>query len=345
MARIAEHAGVSEATVSRVLNNKSNVAEETRAAVLTSIDVLGFERPSHLRSRMGAGPVGLIVPELTNPVFPLFAQVIQQRLAAKGFTAVLCTQAPGGVAEEDYLPMLLDHDVCGIIFVSGKHAESNSDISAYQKLLAEGVPIVMINGHRPEIAAPSLSTDERAAVALAFDHLVQLGHERIGLATGQPRYVPSIRKVAEFERQVAAAGMEKLIEQTWFTVEGGELAGRSLIAQGATGIICGSDLMALGVMRAATQLGLTVPTDLSVIGYDGSDITKYTGPPLTTIRQDVATMSAAAADALAELVKGHPQPSGDALFAPELLVRGSTGRAPYLTGVRHDPRTEAGGVG
>lgn len=329
LARIAEHAGVSEATVSRVLNGRSNVAEETRAAVLTSIDVLGFERPAHLRHER-LGPVGLIVPELTNPVFPLFAQVIQQRLVAKGYTALLCTQAPGGVAEEDYLPMLLAHGVSGIIFVSGKHAESNSDISAYQGLVAQGLPIVMINGYRPEIKAPSLSTDENAAVALAFDHLVQLGHERIGLATGQPRYVPSIRKVQEFERRAEALGTKPLIEQTWFTVEGGELAGRALIDRGVTAVICGSDLMALGVMRAAIQRGLVVPTDLSVIGYDGSDITKHTGPPLTTVRQDVTTMSAAAADALAELAKGHPQPSGDALFAPELLVRGSTARAPQL---------------
>ena len=96
LSEVAKHAGVSEATVSRVLNDKPGVARGTREAVLTSVDVLGYERPSLLRRQM-VGMVGLIVPELTNPIFPVMAQSIQMGLAAEGYTAVLCTQAPVGV--------------------------------------------------------------------------------------------------------------------------------------------------------------------------------------------------------------------------------------------------------
>ena len=126
LADIAAHADVSEATVSRVLNGKPGVAEATREAVLTSLDVLGYDRPCRLRRRTAA-LVGLIVPELTNPIFPAFAQVIETALARHEFTPVLCTQTPGGVHEDDYVQMLLDRGVAGIIFVSGRTPTSPTD--------------------------------------------------------------------------------------------------------------------------------------------------------------------------------------------------------------------------
>ncbi|HCU49172.1 MAG TPA: LacI family transcriptional regulator, partial [Micromonosporaceae bacterium] len=115
---IAQQAEVSEATVSRVLNDRPGVSSETRQAVLTALDVLGYERPARLRKR-SAGLVGLVVPELDNPIFPAFAQIIESSLAQQGFTPVLCTQTPGGVTEDEYVEMLLDRQVSGIVFVSG----------------------------------------------------------------------------------------------------------------------------------------------------------------------------------------------------------------------------------
>src|SRR3982751_6337821 len=121
LADIAAQARVSEATVSRVLNGKPGVSEATRQAVLTALDVLGYERPAKLKQH-AAGLIGLIVPELENPIFPAFAQVIESALAQTGFTPVLCTQTPGGVTEDEYLELLLDRQVSGIIFVAGLHA-------------------------------------------------------------------------------------------------------------------------------------------------------------------------------------------------------------------------------
>ena len=121
---IAQQAEVSEATVSRVLNDRPGVAPETRQAVLTALDVLGYERPARLRKR-SAGLVGLVVPELDNPIFPAFAQVIESALAQSGYTPVLCTQTPGGVTEDEYVEMLLDRQVSGIVFVSGLHADTD----------------------------------------------------------------------------------------------------------------------------------------------------------------------------------------------------------------------------
>ena len=192
LADIAEQADVSEATVSRVLNGKPGVAESTRQAVLTALDLLGYERPSRLR-RKSAGLVGLVMPELTNPIFPAFAQIIETALARHGYTPVLCTQTPGGVHEDDYVQMLLDRGVAGIIYVSGLHADSSTDPQRYVRLRERGLPIVLVNGFLEGVDAPFISNDDVASMELALTHLVQLGHTQIGLAVGPDRFVPVIR--------------------------------------------------------------------------------------------------------------------------------------------------------
>ncbi|MFY1586845.1 LacI family DNA-binding transcriptional regulator [Micromonospora sp. WMMD734] len=325
---IAQQAEVSEATVSRVLNDRPGVAPETRQAVLTALDVLGYERPARLRKR-SAGLVGLVVPELENPIFPAFAQVIESTLAQSGFTPVLCTQTPGGVTEDEYVEMLLDRQVSGIVFVSGLHADTAANHDRYRALIARPLPVVMINGYAPGIAAPFVSCDDREATELAVAHLVALGHRQIGLITGPDRFVPVQRRVAGFRAAMTRLGttggdLDALAELSLFGVEGGEAAAGRLIERGVTGIVCGSDLMALGAVRAARQRGLSVPGDLSVVGYDDSPLMAFTDPPLTTMRQPVASMAVAAVRALVDEINGHAAPHSEYLFRPELVVRGST---------------------
>ncbi|MEU1751445.1 LacI family DNA-binding transcriptional regulator [Micromonospora matsumotoense] len=325
---IAQQAEVSEATVSRVLNDRPGVAPETRQAVLTALDVLGYERPARLRKR-SAGLVGLVVPELENPIFPAFAQVIESTLAQSGFTPVLCTQTPGGVTEDEYVEMLLDRQVSGIVFVSGLHADTAANHDRYRALIARPLPVVMINGYAPGIAAPFVSCDDREATELAVAHLVALGHRQIGLITGPDRFVPVQRRVAGFRAAMTRLGstgseLDALAELSLFGVEGGEAAAGRLIERGVTGIVCGSDLMALGAVRAGRQRGLSVPGELSVVGYDDSPLMAFTDPPLTTMRQPVAAMAVAAVRALVDEINGHAAPHSEYLFRPELVVRGST---------------------
>jgi DNA-binding LacI/PurR family transcriptional regulator len=331
LADIASQAGVSEATVSRVLNGKPGVADATRQTVLTALDVLGYERPSRLR-RKSAGLIGLIVPELTNPIFPAFAQTIETALAREGYTPVLCTSTPGGVHEDEYTQMLLERSVSGIIFVSGHHADVGSDHAGYRDLTARGLPIVLVNGYTDDIEAPFVSTDDHASSELAVAHLAALGHRRIGLAIGPERFVPAIRKIAGFRQAMAALGLaddlEPLIERSLFSVEGGQAAAARLLERRCTAIVCGSDLMALGAIRAARAVGLRVPQDVSVVGYDDSPLIAFTDPPLTTVRQSVQGMAEAAVRALMDEIAGQPAPRAEYVFRPELVVRGSTGAAP-----------------
>jgi len=335
---IAQQANVSEATVSRVLNDRPGVSPDKRQAVLTALDVLGYERPQRLRKR-SAGLVGLVVPELENPIFPAFAQTIESTLAQSGYTPVLCTQTPGGVTEDEYVEMLLDRQVSGIVFVSGLHADTTSDPARYRKLVSRPLPIVLINGYRSDIDAPFVSCDDREAGELAVSHLVALGHRRIGLVTGPERFLPVQRKMTGYRsamRRLLGASdrdLAALTALTLFGVEGGEAAAGRLIDSGVTGIVCGSDLMALGAIRAARQRGLSVPGDLSVIGFDDSPLIAFTDPPLTTVRQPVVPMSVAAVRALLDEINGHAAPRSEYVFRPDLVVRGSTAvaRTPALS--------------
>ncbi len=345
---IARQAGVSEATVSRVLNGHPAVSEATRAAVLVAMDVLGFERPVQLRRR-SVGLVGLILPELVNPIFPAFAQVVDTALGQRGFTPILCTQTPGGVHEDDYLQILLDHGVSGIINISGLHADREASTERYVRLRELGLPLVLVNGSVAGLDVPTISNDDVLAAELAVDHLVQLGHERIGLATGPGRFVPVVRKLEGFRAAMhrltsaTPADLDHLVEHQLFTVEGGASAGDALLTRGATAVVAASDIMALGVIRAARARGLRVPQDVSVVGFDDSPLMAYTDPPLTTIRQDVTAMGQAAVVALMAVIGGSSEHTGHYVFRPELVVRGSTGRHRRGAATRHTRGRQAAG--
>ncbi|WP_214110866.1 LacI family DNA-binding transcriptional regulator [Acrocarpospora catenulata] len=333
LADIAAQAGVSEATVSRVLNGKAGVSAATRQAVLTALDLMGYERPQRLRQRSN-GLIGLVTPELDNPIFPAFAQAIERALTQHGYTPILCTQIPGGAPEDEFTEMLIDRGVSGIVFVSGLHADITARMDRYTRLTDRGLPIVLVDGYNEAIPAPFISPDDRLATRLAVQHLVDLGHERVGLALGQRRFVPVIRKIEGFRQSMAqllgATDVSDLIQHSLFTVEGGQAAAGALIDRGCTGLFCASDLMALGAIRAARERGRSVPGDVSVVGFDDSPLIPFTDPPLTTVRKPIAAMASAAVETLVELIGGTPAKNTELVFQPELVVRGSTGSGPLV---------------
>src|SRR5215211_4826953 len=144
LAEVAQKVGLSEATVSRVLNGKPGVSDATRQSVLTALDVLGYERPTQLRGER-ARLVGLVLPELQNPIFPAFAEVIGGALAQLGLTPVLCTQTKGGVSEADYVDLLLQQQVSGVVFAGGLYQQADSPHGHYARLVERGLPTVLVN--------------------------------------------------------------------------------------------------------------------------------------------------------------------------------------------------------
>ncbi|MBU2662748.1 LacI family transcriptional regulator [Actinoplanes bogorensis] len=320
LAEVAKKAGVSEATVSRVLNGRSGVSEATRASVLTALDVLGYERPTKLRGERGR-LVGLVLPELQNPIFPALAEVVTASLAQRGFTPLLAARTIGGVPERDYIEMLLDHQVSGVVFAGGSYALAEAEHGHYRALTDRRMPVVMVNAGVADLGFPHISTDDAVAVEQAYGHLRSLGHERIGMVMGPEDHVPSRRKLAGLE------GKEFFVERTNFSMESARLAAAKLIDRGVTGMICASDVLALGSIRAARRLGLDVPSDVSVVGFDDSALMTCTDPPLTTVRQPIEMMGQAAVDLLVNQIEGSGVEPDELLFEPELVVRGSTAPA------------------
>ena len=321
LAEVAKYAGVSEATVSRVLNQKPGVAKATQELVLTALDVLGYERPTQLRGER-ARLVGLVLPELQNPIFPAFAEVVADALAKRGFTPVLCTRTSAGISEADYVDMLLEHQVSGVIFSGGLYAQAAADHDHYVRLRGRGLPAVLVNAAYDDLGFPRISVDDRSAVEQAVTHLRSLGHEQIGMVLGPADHVPSARKLAAFKQ---LGGSPELVERALFSMEGGQAAGAKVLQKGGTAVICASDVLALGVIRGARREGYGVPEDVSVVGFDDSPLMACTDPPLTTVRQPIEPMARGAVTTLLSLISGNPVSTQELLFAPELVVRSSTG--------------------
>lgn len=327
---IAAHVGVSVATVSRVANGRPGVAADVRLAVLAAMDELGYARPE--RPGAARGQVGVVIPDLVNPIFTAMAQAISTLLVRERYVPALCPLPGGGTTEDEHVQMLLDHQVRGIIFVCAAHADDEDDQDRYRRLRDRGLPHVFVNGTRRPITAPCVAVDDAVAVAAAVRHLASLGHERVGLIVGASRFIPNQSKLVGFRRGLAEHLPESLgdiaahVAVGMHTVEGGQAAAGELVDSGHTGLVCVSDVMALGAVRAARSRGLRVPLDVSVTGFDDSPLMAFTNPPLTTLRQPVAAMAEAAVHALTTQLTGRPANMSEILFSAELVVRDSTAR-------------------
>src|SRR5205085_4595867 len=167
------------------------------------LDVIGYERPSSLRGRK-ARMVGLVVPELQNPIFPALAEVVAGAVAQRGFNAVLCTRT-GSMAEAEYVEMLLERQVSGMVFAGGQYAEADAPHEHYARLLKLRLPVVLVNAAADHLDFPRVSTDDAAAMEQSYGHLASPGPDRIGLIIGPSDHVPSMRKLAAFQAVARAA--------------------------------------------------------------------------------------------------------------------------------------------
>ncbi|GAA4349373.1 LacI family DNA-binding transcriptional regulator [Microbacterium rhizosphaerae] len=333
LAEVAKKVGVSEATVSRVLNDKPGVSDATRQAVLTALDVLGYERPTKLRGERSR-LVGLVLPELQNPIFPALAEIVGGGLTQNGYTPLLCTQTAGGITEADYVDLLLQQQVSGVVFLGGNYSQADAPHDHYERLRQVRLPTVLVNARVDDLAFATVSTDDGAAAEQAVSHLLQLGHRRIGMLMGPADHIPSRRKLAAAQEVLARAGVSfdgSLVVRGLYSLESGQAGASRLLASGATAIVCASDVLALGAVRAARRTGRSVPADVSVVGFDDSFLMSCTEPPLTTVRQPIESMGRTAIELLLAQISGSAEAGDELLFEPELVLRSTTGPAPAQT--------------
>src|SRR3954465_15604103 len=288
---VAGRAGVGIATAPRVVTGSAAVRPETRRRVEQAMRELLYVPDARVRAAE-TGLIGVLVPELANPIFPALAQAIETRAAPRGFASILCNTHEAAFRESDYVHMLLDRRVEGMIFISCEMTNLRGDHDHYARLIDEGARIVFVNGAAASLDVPSVGVDERAAGEIATQHLIELGHERIGYVAGPEHYLPTQLKAAGRLSALAAADMDAdgLISYADFGIEGGGRAIAALLDRDAppTGVICSSDVMAIGALHEAARRELRVPEDLSIVGFDGIDAAKWSVPELTTVEQPIA---------------------------------------------------------
>jgi DNA-binding LacI/PurR family transcriptional regulator len=240
---------------------------------------------------------------------------------------VLCTQTTGGVSEADYVDLLLQQQVSGIVFIGGLYAQEDAPHEHYARLAERRLPTVLVNAAIKDLDFPCVSCDDTVAIEQAMGHLLSLGHSRIGVLIGPPDHVPSQRKLAAARVVASRAGISldpDQIAHSLYSLEGAQASTMRLLEAGVSGIVCASDPMALGAIRAAKRTGLNVPRDLSVVGFDDSALMNSIDPPLTTVRQPIEPMCRMIIELLVSQIAGNGMSHDELLFEPELVVRGST---------------------
>lgn len=324
---VANRAGVSVATASRVVSGSAVVRPDTRARVERAVRDLLYVPPGRTEP---SGAIGLLVPEFANPVFAALAQAMETHATQAGYATILCNTGGSAMREVDYVQMLLEQRVEGMVFICAEVTDLRGEHTHYRQLLDRGARLVFVNGSSDALAVTSVAVDERAAGRLATEHLLELGHREIGFVAGLEYAQATREKQGGRADALREAGLdvERHVAHAEFTVAGGRQALRAILQQASgeppTGFICSNDLMAIGAMLEATTLGLNVPEDISIVGFDGIEAGTWTQPPLTTVEQPIDEIAGTAMSALQTLIDEPEQAVPSFAFRPRLRVGGTT---------------------
>jgi len=297
---VAQHAQVSSATVSHVINRTRFVDPDTQARVRRSIATLGY-RPNLLaRSlrRRETRTVGLLVPDNANPFFAEFARVVEDAGFAEGYSVILCNSDRSETKEQAYLDLLLAKQVDGIIVIS---ATERTDLLRH--VLELGVPMVVVDGNTAELPVSQVQVANEQGGYLAGSYLAGLGHRRVGCIGGPSGANPSWMRVVGFLRAMREAGVEvgpEAIVEGDFRYAGGQSGMQTLLERnlGLSAVFAANDLMAIGAMLALRGAGLAIPDDISLVGFDNIMQAATMIPALTTVEQPVSELGRAAVDML-----------------------------------------------
>jgi LacI family transcriptional regulator len=324
--KVAAAAGVSVGTVSNVLNRPDRVSAETRARVRAAIDELGFVRNESARQlRAGhSNTIALVVLDTANPFFTDVARGAEAEASEQ--LVFVCNSQEDPARERRYLQMLEEQRVQGILITpvgDGSHEQ-------LVRLGRRGTPVVLVDHPAADGEHCSVAVDDVLGGRLAAEHLLALGHRRIGFVGG-PFTLRQVRDRHQGAVQVVTEAAAELIvlETPALTVEQGRAAGDRLADLGTgdrpTAVFCANDLLSLGVLQAMTARGLAVPRDLAIIGYDDIGYAASAAIPLSSVRQPREQLGRAATRLLlAEIAGPQPHIHRQVMFEPELVIREST---------------------
>lgn len=328
---VARHAGVSPMTVSRVVNSAPGVRESTRKTVMAAVEALGYSPNAAARSlaRQGSGRIGLLYSNPSASYLTAFLVGALDGAQKTGVQLMIEKCDPDPDSERAAVARLVAGGASGVILPS-PHGESPAALADFK---AAGVAVVAVATGRFRSEVSAVRIDEFAAAAEMARHLLALGHRRIGFIKGAMNQSASDERLQGFQSEMRAAhpAAEALIEDGAFTYRSGLEAAERLLSlpDRPTAIFASNDDMAAGALTAAHRLGLDVPGELTLVGFDDTAIATAVWPELTTIRQPVAEMAETAVRMLSEDIRGRNSTAGggaaDRLVGHRLVVRGSCG--------------------
>ncbi|MFZ5823550.1 MAG: LacI family DNA-binding transcriptional regulator [Bacillota bacterium] len=323
---VARLAGTSVSTVSRVLTRNGPVAETTRTRILEAIEALGYQPNSVARGlvQKRTHTIGVVIPDVANPYYGEVLRGMGDVASTHGFHLILLNADLSFVKEKDCFSLLREKQVDGLVYASGtitpEHREIFSQI---------GRPVMLASTCDAERPFPAVLVDSRQGAALAMEHLIGLGHRRIGLITGPLNdLVAGLPRWEGYVQTAARLGVELLptqIAEGDYRMESGYQAMSRFLDQGLppTAVAAASDLMAVGAMNAVLDRGLRVPDDISVIGFDNIAMASAVRPALTTVAQPMYEIGAIAMERLIRSVTGEEVPEVH-WIQPSLIIRQST---------------------
>lgn len=324
---VAAEAGVSTATVSRVANGHPNIKPATRERVQRTMDRLGYV--ANLKARGLAGGkthvVGLLVDDLESSYIAQVAKSVDRALSDAGYDMMLGTMHMR-TDRTRYVHSLFNGLVEGLIVLLSPGFES-----ILKDVGGRDLPIVLID-HAEQAGVPVINATNAEGTAKAVEHLVDLGHRRIGFVTGLLDVASARTRLDAYRRSLSTLGIamdNELIAHGDFLMESGRRAADTLLSldNPPTAIMASSDAEALGVLHTARERGLDVPRDLSIVGFDDIPEAAYMTPGLTTVRQPMDEMGRTAAHLLLDTLADNQRRGGTVEMATELIIRGSTGPA------------------
>jgi LacI family repressor for deo operon, udp, cdd, tsx, nupC, and nupG len=325
---VAKRAGVSTATVSRVLSRPDVVSPDTRVRVLKAVERLGYAPNSvakNLRT-LKSRKLLVTVPDISNPFFSLILQGIEDTAQKNGYSVLVGDTQHDEHREERYALMLKQKEADGLIFLG--HRLPQVAATVVQEMAPHCAPIVNGCEFSSELGVPSVHIDNAKAASEAMEHLYDLGHRMIGVVTG-PLLSPLSRDRltgALASARLRGAEQQVIVTQGDFSIKSGADAADALLCRSSppSAVFCFNDEMAMGVMGAARRRGLRIPDDLSVVGFDDIRFAQCTDPPLTTIAQPMREIGEGTVRLLLEILSGSRLTPVSVTLPHTLQIRSST---------------------
>ncbi|UOF90347.1 LacI family transcriptional regulator [Fodinisporobacter ferrooxydans] len=323
---VAKEAGVSISTVSRVINNTGRIGEKTRKKVLEVVEQLNYH-PSVVASALTGKrtcTIGLIIPDVANPFFAELSRSIEDHGRELGFNLLMCNTDNNPDTEEMYLSLLKQKSVDGIII-----GTTTKNYNLLRELQKEHFPIALIAQDIPELMLDVVTVDDFLGGYMATSHLVSLGHEKIGCILGTLARTSEKYRYQAYRQVLEENGLdfdEDFVMHTDYSMEDSKRAALELLRspKRPTAVFANYDSLAIGVYQAAKELGLKIPEDISVIGFDNTILASIVDPPLTTIAQPIHEMGQQVMDLLVQEIEGRKNTKRRLVLPPELIIRNST---------------------